>query len=387
MRVGLVYRHFNLTGSIPRCHVELARGLVARGHEVHVFSCAETRDETITFPVDFHAVRTADAQATGWSARQLASFAVNAAHAVRSSELDVVHNRMPGTWLSDITHLGGVTLGEERRTELSKAKLLVSRSRRPALLFRRFLERRTIRNHRVQRFHVDSRMVADDLMQYYGVPSSRIAVVPPGVNHLDFAPSAQARDSLARELSLPQGFRIVFTGHDFARKGLDRAIESVAAMRREATLVIVGNGDKSPYISLARRSGIADRLRFLGARSDVPKILQASHVAILPTRVDMWGAPAVEAMATGTPIIVSAAAGSAEAVLNGETGYVLADPFDRKACADLLDRLAASDSLRTALGKAGRERAMNYTWVAQCDVVEKELRELASARAAARHTQ
>jgi UDP-glucose:(heptosyl)LPS alpha-1,3-glucosyltransferase len=385
MRIGLVYRHFNLTGSIPRCHVELARGLVARGHEVHVFACAETRDESISFPVYFHAVPTVDARATGWSARQLTSFAVNAARLVRTYDLDIVHNRMPGTWLADITHFGGITLGEERRTGLSKAHLLVSRTRRPALWFRRLLEHCTIRNDRVVRFHVDSRMVAHDLMHYYNVTSSRISVVPPGVNHLDFAPSTQAKDSLAKKLSLPHGFKVVFTGHDFARKGLDRAIESVAAMRQKATLLIIGNGDRSPYMRLARRRGIAEKVLFLGSRSDVPRILQAADVAILPTRVDMWGAPAVEAMATGIPIIVSAAAGSAEAVVDGQTGHILSDPFDRQACADLLDRLATSDSLRTALGKAGRERAMNYTWEVQTSVVEKELRELASLRAAHRH--
>jgi glycosyltransferase involved in cell wall biosynthesis len=384
MRIGLVYRHFNLTGSIPRCHVELARGLAHRGHEVHVFSCAETRDEHLALPVHFHAVRTVDARATGWSTRQLASFASNAAQAVRAHELDVVHNRMPGTWLSDITHFGGITLGEERRTGLSKAHLLVSRTRRPALWFRRLLEHRTIRNGRVERFHVDSRMVARDLIDYYNVPSSRIAVVPPGVNHLEFAPSAQGKESLAHELSLPHGFKIVFTGHDFARKGLDRAIESVAAMRQEATLLVIGNGDWSRYGRLAQRLGISERVRFLGPRSDVPGILRAAHVAILPTRVDMWGAPAVEAMATGIPIIISAAAGSAEAVLDGETGYVLPDPFNRKECAGILDRLATSDSLRTALGKAGRERAMNYTWQVQTSVVEKELGELARIRAAHR---
>jgi hypothetical protein len=57
------------------------------------------------------------------------------------------------------------------------------------------------------------------------------------------------------------------------------------------------------------------------------------------------------AMATGIPMIVSAAAGSAEAVVDGHTGYFLPDPFDRGACAHLPDRPATSDSLRTALGR------------------------------------
>jgi hypothetical protein len=75
MRIGLVYRHFNLSGSLPRLSVELARYLSGRDHDVHVFSIAHTTHESLAPRGKFHHVAAKDVRPGVWSARELWSFA------------------------------------------------------------------------------------------------------------------------------------------------------------------------------------------------------------------------------------------------------------------------------------------------------------------------
>ncbi len=107
MRIGLVYRHFNLTGSLQRYTVELARYLSRRDHEVHVFSIASTTLESLAPGCTFHPVPAKHVQHGVWSVRELWSFASAAARQVAREPLDVVHARLPSTWEADVLHLAG----------------------------------------------------------------------------------------------------------------------------------------------------------------------------------------------------------------------------------------------------------------------------------------
>jgi glycosyltransferase involved in cell wall biosynthesis len=171
-------------------------------------------------------------------------------------------------------------------------------------------------------------------------------------------------------------FLILFCGHDFKRKGLDRAIAALARMSQPAHLVVVGGvaGGRLPeYEQLVATLGVVDRVHFAGARHDTHRFFQAADVFVLPTRVDTWGITVVEAMATGIPAIVTDVAGSASFVEDGVSGYVLASPFDAGQLSALLDRLASDADLRVRVGESAGERARRLEWKHHVDVVEAEL--------------
>jgi glycosyltransferase involved in cell wall biosynthesis len=106
----------------------------------------------------------------------------------------------------------------------------------------------------------------------------------------------------------------------------------------------------------AEELGIADRVRFLGQRSDVPRILAAADVFCQPnTGPEPFGIVFVEALSAGLPAVTTAMGGAQEIV--DETCGVLVPPGDARALAAALQRLVVEPDLRSRLGSAGPERA------------------------------
>jgi glycosyltransferase involved in cell wall biosynthesis len=108
------------------------------------------------------------------------------------------------------------------------------------------------------------------------------------------------------------------------------------------------------------QEGIANRTALTGLRRDVPRLLAAMDVFLLTS---LWeGLPRVipQAMAMGLPIVSARVDGIAEAVQDGETGYLF-DPNDRNGMAQACEMLINDFELRQAMGKRGREQALkNY---------------------------
>jgi glycosyltransferase involved in cell wall biosynthesis len=394
VRVALVTRHFNVAGSLGRYSVELARYLVSAGHEVSVFSIAAVTNPELVEGAAFLPVPVA-LSSSGRTGRaiEVASFARNVARMLtpRRSQFDVVHARAPSTSLGDILHLSGVVEGEVRRFFEARGPVgLVRRLgdlalpvARPILTARSVLEQRALRNPSLAHIHVDSHQVEEDLLRAYAVDPGKVSVVSPGVNRDEFRP-AEDREAVRRELGLPPGETMVlFCGHDFGRKGLDRAVVAVSRMRERAHLVVVGGGEASRFSALAGRLGVGDRLHFAGQRSDAWRYFQAADIFTLPTRVEMWGTTVVEAMASGVPPVVTSVAGSAEVVESGETGFVLPD-FHIDLLAQMLDRLAANPGLRERMGAAARERTKALTWTEHGRRVEEAMLDLRERRSAER---
>jgi len=105
----------------------------------------------------------------------------------------------------------------------------------------------------------------------------------------------------------------------------------------------------------ARRLGVADRVLFLGHRSDVPELLREAHMAVLPSLYEGLPLSLVEAMAAARPVVATDAGGSREVVEHGKTG-LLVPPRDPAALAEAVGRLASDEALAARFGDAGRRR-------------------------------
>lgn len=382
MRIALVYRSFGLTGSLPRFSVELARYL-SRRHDVHVFSIAARTEQSLAPGCTFHDVPVAAiGGGGGFCARELLSFARNASRLLQREQFDVVHARAPSTWVGDVLHLPGLARGEAELQGLSRVRFAASTARHPGNAARVLVERRALANRGLCRVHVDAPSVRDDLERLYGIGPEHVLVAVPGVNLEEFRPApdlaaARAAAGIPLDASV-----LLFCGHDFERKGLDRAIEALAAASSDVVLLVAGQSPaERRFRELAAARGVAERVRFLGVQRDTPRLYHAADLLLLPTRADVWGVTTIEAMACGVPPIVTAAAGSASAVSDGENGIVLPEPFDVRALRDAIDRLIGDPERRASMGHAAAEAARAFTWEEHGRHVEADLAALAAGDA------
>jgi glycosyltransferase involved in cell wall biosynthesis len=353
----------------------LAQSLSRRGHDVHVYSVAATRDERLAPECVFHDVPAGAVGRERASARELHSFARNAARMLEGETFDAVHTRLPSTWVGDVIHVSGVVRARHR-DGAGRVRFAMSSLRHPARLPLLLTEHRAVRDSGA-RLHAESDLVRDDLERYYGVDRSRIAVITPGIDLDEFR--VRDRAAARRDLGLPDGLVIVFCGHDFYRKGLDRLIDAVARMRQRCCLVVVGGGPARSFAERADAAGVD--ARFVGGRLDPARFYAAADMFVLPTRLDMWGVTVLEAMACGVPAIVSGIAGVAAAVANGETGVVLPEPFQLGDLAAALDRLADDSGLRRRLASAARAAVEAHSLDVHANRVEAELAWIAEGRA------
>jgi glycosyltransferase involved in cell wall biosynthesis len=134
-----------------------------------------------------------------------------------------------------------------------------------------------------------------------------------------------------------------------------KALHSVNHPR--ARLVIVGEGpEESAIRETVARLGLQDRVRLLGLRSDVSRLLQAADGFLLSSINEGIPLTVIEAMAAGLPVVSTSAGGVGEVVLDGQTG-LLAPVGDAEGLARHLLRLASDEAERKRMGEAGRQRA------------------------------
>ncbi len=121
-------------------------------------------------------------------------------------------------------------------------------------------------------------------------------------------------------------------------------------------LVFVGEGPEEAKLrDLAGRRGVADHVRFLGQRDDVPRVLSAFDVFALTSRREGMSNAILEAMACGLPVLATRTGGNAELIVDGETGLLI-ESGRVESLVRALRMLTSRADLREAMGTAGRRR-------------------------------
>jgi glycosyltransferase involved in cell wall biosynthesis len=163
---------------------------------------------------------------------------------------------------------------------------------------------------------------------------------------------------LRRELTGDTNRPIVLTAARLdVQKGLDVLLEAAAKIS-EACFVLAGEGPERERLKAhAAALEVGDRFRFLGHREDIPALLAAADVFVLPSLFEGSSLAVLEAMAAGKPVISSAIGGTDELIVDGESG-LLVPAGDPAALADALRRLLADRELSRRLGAVGRCRAL-----------------------------
>jgi glycosyltransferase involved in cell wall biosynthesis len=191
-----------------------------------------------------------------------------------------------------------------------------------------------------------------------GVAPNKLTVVYNGV---DFARYADAR----RCVGVSRPPRLVFVGRLTRNKGPDVFLDALReVMNRfpDAECWFVGDGPLRPELKRrARQYGLSAKVRFLGERDDVPELLAQCDVFVRPSFTEGMPLAVLEAMAAGLPVVATRVGGTAEVVLHGQTGFIVA-PGDAEALGACLQKLLGDRELREHMGELGRKAAPAYDW-------------------------
>jgi len=230
-----------------------------------------------------------------------------------------------------------------------------------ALLTR--LEKRIYSNPRVALAAVSSR-TAEMLSKYFH--RRDVSVIPNGVDANHFCPATRlARREAARSRwRFHAGeFVLLLVGNDWSNKGLPVLLQAISLLNDiPVRLLVVGDDSPDPSRELARRLGVLGRCVWEPPLADILEAYSASDTYVSPSREDSFGLPVAEAMACGLPAITSVHAGISSLLHDGRNAFVLNDPSDAQALAELVRKLYVQPELRARLGEAASAVSREWTW-------------------------
>jgi glycosyltransferase involved in cell wall biosynthesis len=190
-------------------------------------------------------------------------------------------------------------------------------------------------------------------------PSHQITFVPLGIQAPDpdtLTPPDQVRQELGVDGQTPL---LICVARLEAEKNLDVLVDAmrlVVAAHPQATCLLAGEGAlKNELLDHIRQAGLEDRVRLLGFRTDVPSLIGASDLLVLPSHAEPFGLVLLEAMALGKPVVATRAGGPVEIVVEGQTG-LLVPPTQPESLARAILHLLSHPESGREMGRQGRER-------------------------------
>lgn len=374
-------------GGTRRHLVDLCHGLLAAGDEVHVVAAAERQ---ASFREDLARLAEAGAAVT---------------------ELPMVRSIAPGTdWRHknelreriravqpDVVHTHSSKAGALGRVAAKGAPGLavVHTPHTFAFLFDRMFsapKRRLFRAIETRLARATTRMIAvsegerETMVRAGVVAPERVCVVPNGVDPERWR-AARALERAELDVG-PDAELVLVVGLLNSAKGQDLALRALAAgplaARPGAVLLLAGHGDdRAALEALAVELGVADRVRFLGWRDDVPALMATADVVLLPSRWEGMPYVVLEAMAAGKPVVATRVDGARDLVEEGRTGLVV-DVGDVDAIAGAVARvldgeLGALDAVGARAAARIDERFTLEHMVAETRAVYEEAREAVGA--------
>lgn len=383
VRIALVSEHASPLAAIggvdaggQNVHVaELAAGLARLGHSVSVYTRRDDADlaERVTTPAGYEVVHVPAGPAGPvpkddlWP--HMAAFADHLTEMLKFQQPDVVHAHF---WMS-----AWASARAARRLNLP---LLVTFHALGSVKRRYQGPADTSPLNRI-RVEVAVAGAADRIvatateeireLALLGVPSSKVSVVPCGVDLEHFTPWSTTDASP----SVPQRtcrYRLLSVGRLVPRKGYEIIIEALTWLPQTELLIAggAGGGDATPepehdrLVAVAERLGVADRVRLIGqvARADMPALLRSADLVVCSPWYEPFGIVPLEAMACGVPVVASAVGGMLDTVVDSVTG-ALVTPRDPVALAEVVGPLLESPSRRAEFAQAGLERVRSrYSW-------------------------
>lgn len=218
----------------------------------------------------------------------------------------------------------------------------------------------------VTRYVTVSRHLEHYLVRRVGIAPARVSQVYNGVDTARFTPrGAAGRSGLPDGFAGPDTVLIGTVGRLQAVKDQATLLRAFASLRDSQPalwprmrLALVGDGPLAQELAaLVRQLGLAQQVWLAGARDDIPALLAAFDLFVLPSLSEGISNTILEAMACGLPVLATAVGGNVELVNDGHDGRLF-EPGDVAGLAALLSAYSADSALRLAHGKAARQDAL-----------------------------
>lgn len=340
MDIALVLRSFSTRGGTERYAANLARWLLARGHDVHLYANEIAIDATPD-GLQVHKIQTARPRTLSF---------LRATTGVRNNGHDLVQG-FGRTLGHDVYRAGGgvhaAWLEASGNTAYTKLRGAVS----PNEWLARYIDRRAIQEARI--VICNSEFAAAQVSAHHGVEARRVRVIRNGVDGERFRPRPERRRELRARWGAT-GRVLAFVGNGFRRKGLRVAGRAFARVSSPADrLVVVGRDAHAEQALRPLRRLLGGQLIAVGEVGDPESYIAAADATVLPTLYDSAANTTLESLATGVPPITSSRDGNAEIV-----------PDARLIVADPLDVEGVADAIRFAWGES--------KWVNRCRSVAEE---------------
>lgn len=214
----------------------------------------------------------------------------------------------------------------------------------------------------VNRYVALSGQIESYLTDRVGIARGRVERICNGVDTQRFRPAVQRASIAGSPFADPAAVVIGTVGRLQTVKDQVSLVRAVAIARKQGVdgsalrLLIAGDGPQRAEVeSEIRAAGIADITWLAGERSDVPEVMRAIDVFVLPSRAEGISNTILEAMASGLPVVATDVGGNAELVVAGQTG-ALVPAENPDAMAQALLRYTSDAALRQKHGASGRQR-------------------------------
>ncbi len=219
------------------------------------------------------------------------------------------------------------------------------------------------------------------IVNYCGVDSDKVSVIPPGVDLSRFRPMSQRQSR--ESLGYGPEKNILFVGRLEPLKGIDNLFRAVASLEnlKSITLNVVGGDgnsqEKLRLEALVKKMRLNQTVHFVGPipQKELPIHYNAADVCVLPSYYESFGLAALEAAACGKPVVASEVGGLPAIVKDGSTGY-LVPPKRMDVIAERLCELLEDDLLRAHMGAAARIHAESLGWDSSVDSLVDCFREI-----------
>lgn len=346
---------------------DLARRLVADGHEVHLYAC---RWDAAALPAELHyhplTVPSGPRFLRPWR------FGRACARALGGADHDVSLG-FDKTWGQDVLYpQGGLHAASaahnlrKHSSPLARGLARAAKALDVAHWSFTLLERKQYLGARRPLVVVNSEMVRDHFGRYLGVPPQAVRVVRSSIDPGRFAEHDRPKRRVAgreRWGLCPRETVALFAAMNYHLKGLEPLLHAVRLLPAGVPfrLLVLGDPKAGAYERLARRLGVARRVSFGGYCADMRNGYFAADFLVHPTFYDPCSLVVLEALACGLPVVTTRYNGASELLRPPHEGYVVADPHDHGrlawAMAQLLD-----PARRAACAQAARRTAAAWTF-------------------------
>lgn len=241
-------------------------------------------------------------------------------------------------------------------------------------LYREHVVKNSLRT--VDAYITVSEFSKSELCELYDVNPGDVHVVHNGID------STFLSDSKGEEIDLPEDY-VLFTGAMNPRKNITRVIDSFVKFKQESALphelVLVGPSNKSTFKNFDANVDSRSDIHVTGflSKPKLKYVYSEASAFVYPSLYEGFGLPPVEAMASGTPVVVSKTTSIPEVV--GEAG-IFVDPNDTDSIVDGLYRVLSDEQKRRELINSGKKRAEKYTWQSAVEKTKDILEDVAQQR-------